>query len=479
MKKLVLSIITITVLLFGLNMLSASAADIIASGDYGALTYTLDSDGLLTISGTGWGGYPAPWEDFAQLVKTVKIGSGANGISGSAFDGCTNLVSISVDAGNKNLSSDSIGVLFNKNKTELYCFPKASECANYTIPDSVTKIDYRAFENCTSLTSITIPDSVTTIDSYAFSGCGNLNKVNITDISAWCKIKFFSYSYSNPLCYGADLYLNGKLVTDLVIPEGVFTINAYAFYNCDSLTSVTIGDSVLSIGDFAFSSCTSLTSVTIGDNVTTIGSYAFGDCDSLASVTIPDSVTTIGACAFEDCDSLASVTIPDSVTTIGDWAFSSCTSLTSVTIPDSVTTIGNSAFYWCNRLSKVEYAGSAVDWAEIDIGSDNTRLTSATINYNSPLFHKNAITNTISITKTDKTTDWSFAIKLDRQTLDTDYAYVGIYSANGKMLGMDKAVIGSDGRANIDITKVDGASYAKVFAWYNYQPIAPDERIDL
>ena len=87
------------------------------------------------------------------------------------------------------------------------------------------------------------------------------------------------------------------------------------------VTNVIIEEGVMTIEDGTFRDCTSLTSVVIPDSVTTIGGYAFGGCTSLTSVVIPDSVTTIGNCAFQGCTSLTSVNIPDSVTTIGKYAF--------------------------------------------------------------------------------------------------------------------------------------------------------------
>ena len=105
----------------------------------------------------------------------------------------------------------------------------------------------------------------------------------ITDITAWCGISFGD-SDANPLYYAKNLYLNGELVTELVIPDSVTSIGKYAFYNCTSLTSVTIPDSVESIGNYAFYGCTGLTSVTIPDSVESIGDYAFRYCSGLTDV---------------------------------------------------------------------------------------------------------------------------------------------------------------------------------------------------
>ncbi len=136
------------------------------------------------------------------------------------------------------------------------------------IPDSVTSIRANAFRDCSCLTSVTIGNSVTSIGGYAFSGCVSLTSVNyLGTIEDWCEITF-SNLYSNPLNYANNLYLNGELLTELVIPDNVTAIKDYAFYYCRSLTSVTIGNSVTSIGDSAFYNCFSLTSISFEDTTT-------------------------------------------------------------------------------------------------------------------------------------------------------------------------------------------------------------------
>ena len=79
-------------------------------------------------------------------------------------------------------------------------------------------------------------------------------------------------------------------LSNIVIPNGVTSIEGYAFYNCDSLKSITIPDSVTFIGERAFDGCSSLKSITIPDSVTLIGYNAFYNCSSLTSIAFEGTV---------------------------------------------------------------------------------------------------------------------------------------------------------------------------------------------
>ena len=330
------------------------AADIVASGACGDdLTWTLDSEGKLTISGTGeMRDYALSWKEETNLlppwwnyifsnpfividINMVVICDGVTSIGDAAFSQCRSLTSVTIPN-----SVTGIGD---------FAFSDCSNLTSVTIPDSVTSIGDGAFSSCTSLTSVTIPSSVTSIGDYAFYGCSSLASVSIPN--SVTSIGGYAFDATPWLqSHGDFAILNHILLryqgseTDVTIPDGVTSIAGGAFSGCESLTSVTIPDGVTSIAGRAFYECRRLTSVSIPNSVTSIGDDAFSGCWSLTSVTIPSSVTSIGDYAFFGCDSLTSVTIPDSVTSIGRSAFSGCTSLTSVTIPNSVTSIGSYAF---------------------------------------------------------------------------------------------------------------------------------------
>ena len=386
--------------------------------------------GLIVLDGWAYGYKGSDDNITITFDETVK------NVADEAFKNRDNIVAFEVDENNPYLLSEN-GVLFSKDKTELFAAIAKNMGSEYVIPDTVEIIHSDAFYNCNSLRKITIPASVKSIGTDAFYN-NSYHNVYITDLEAWCRIYFENYA-ANPLSYnGGTLYINNSKASLITIPDTITEIKPYTFYyctsiktvtipdsvttigdsafrNCTSLTSVTIPDSVTTIGDYAFYYCPGLTSVTIGDSVTTIGDYAFYDCDNLTSITLGDSVTTIGDYAFCGCNSLTSVTIPDSVTTIGDGAFQGCYNLTSITLGDSVTTIGNYAFYYCDnlvsitlsrdlqtianyafyncsKLRDVFYPSSQEDWDKVSIGSNNSYLTNADLF----LMHKHDYTVTVT-----------------------------------------------------------------------------------
>ena len=375
---------------------------IVASGTCGDnLTWKLDDEGTLTISGKGamteWvNSDSAPWKTYSNTINKVVIQPGVTSIGGHAFSKCKNLTSITIPEGVTSIGSDA--------------FSGCSSLTSITIPEGVTSIGEYAFYACENLKSITIPKSVTSIGNYAFGGCSSLTSITIpegvTSIEGGVFYKCSSLTSitipESVTSIGWYAFQGCSSLTSITIPEGVTSIGWYAFQGCSSLTSITIPEGVTSIGKNEFSGCKNLTSITIPEGVTIIEAEAFRGCSSLTSITIPEGVTIIEAEAFRGCSSLTSITIPEGVTNIGENAFRGCSSLTSITIPkgvtsiewgtfrgcsslksitipERVTSIGEYAFYACDGLIDVTYHSTMERWEKISIESNNYYLLNATI----------------------------------------------------------------------------------------------------
>ena len=352
---------------------------IVASGTCGDnLTWKLDDEGTLTISGKGamteWvNSDSAPWKTYSNTINKVVIQPGVTSIGGHAFSKCKNLTSITIPEGVTSIGSDA--------------FSGCSSLTSITIPEGVTSIGEYAFYACENLKSITIPKSVTSIGNYAFGGCSILTSITIpegvTSIEGGVFYKCSSLTSitipESVTSIGWYAFQGCSSLTSITIPEGVTSIGWYAFQGCSSLTSITIPEGVTSIGKNEFSGCKNLTSITIPEGVTIIEAEAFRGCSSLTSITIPEGVTNIGENAFRGCSSLTSITIPKGVTSIEWGTFRGCSSLKSITIPERVTSIGEYAFYACDGLIDVTYHSTMERWEKISIESNNYYLLNATI----------------------------------------------------------------------------------------------------
>lgn len=223
---------------------------------------SVTSIGLSAFKDTAYYNDESNWENDALYIGdylieargTISgeyvIKNGTKRIAEDAFAVCDNLSSVTIPDSVISIEDDA--------------FQNCNSLESVTIGNGVTSIGVRAFSGCDNLESVAIGNGVTSIGENAFSDCGELNAVHITDVAAWCKIHFCDED-ANPLGYGRNLYLNGEIVTDLVIPSGVTSIGDWAFYFYRNLTSITIPDSVTSIGICAFDQCRNIESVIFED----------------------------------------------------------------------------------------------------------------------------------------------------------------------------------------------------------------------
>ena len=318
------------------------------------------------------------WRAFGSCgLTSLTIPNSVTRIGSGAFGECSCLESITVDSGNPKFDSRNHcnAIIETSNNTLI------AGCKNSVIPNSVTTIDYMAFEGNTGLTSLSIPNSVTDISNGAFNKCSRLGSIIVESGNP----RYDSRNNCNAIIETSSNTLIAGC-RNTVIPNSITTIGDYAFSGLPGLTFVTLPNSVTTIGEAAFAECIGLNDITIPNSVTTIGDYAFYRCLVMQQVTIPNSVTSIGNYAFYWCSALNSIIvesgnptydsrkncnaiietssntlivgcmntiIPNTVTTIGEAAFAQCSNLHRINIPNSVTAIGDDAFAWCYSLYSV------------------------------------------------------------------------------------------------------------------------------
>ena len=360
-----MALILVLTLVLSVGSVSAAEPTIVDSGNCGAnVTYELDSNGLLTISGTGEMAYyemqydsasdeyitTAPW---GNQAKMVVIGDGVTGIGAAAFYGCSDLTSVTMGSNVTNIGESA--------------FRGCTGLTGIVLPGSVTGIGEYAFSNCVGMTTIEIPENVTALGNSAFFGCDNLKEVRYNARAA-ANLTGLSGAFRS-----AGASVGGVKV---IFGESVEKIPGNIFSNCESLTSVTIGSNVTSIGDNAFLGCKGLVEINYNARAAECTGDSFDSGDGL-KVTFGDSVERIPDYIFQDCPGLTSVTIGSSATTIGHYAFNRCTGLTSIKIPESMTNIGYMAFSGCTSLADVYYGGTERQWNAITIDDGNDRLLQA------------------------------------------------------------------------------------------------------
>ena len=304
-----------------------------------------------------------------NTITGVTIPENVTQVGASAFQGCDNLVEVTVKGGKTDIGRsafascnklETVGIQANEAHVGDSAFASCGALSDVIVQSDTVSIGASAFKNCKQLLDITLQGAVTSIGTGAFTGCA-IKTVRITDLEAWCRLTHTDIS-SNPLQADADLYLNDEKVTDLTWPENITTLSDYTFYNCTSLKSVRIPDSVTSNAASTFANCTNLDFIEIPQLFIT--KY---------------KLSILWTNTFPNCP-LKTVSLSDNVTTI-DTPFFDRRGIESLIFPEAIKAIANNASGACTSIKDVYYIGSAEEWENVRIGTNNDPILNAKMHY--------------------------------------------------------------------------------------------------
>lgn len=277
-------------------------------------------------------------------LSAITLPDGIISIGSSSFANCENLGAIELP---QSLKSIGEYAFFNTGMTVI------------DIPEDVEQIGRSAFFNCTNLNSIKLPKLLSVLEQNLFQGCTNLITVkfpiNLTKIEDAVFINCnnldyveFPYSLES---IGNSAFEDCISLHYLKFPPNVNTIGTEAFQGCSNLERVTFaGNYLTNLGESVFNGCTKLQQIIIPEGISTLNAYSFNNCQSLESINLPNSITTIGKAAFCGCTKLTTIKLPSSLTTIDEGAFMDCANLTNIYFPNSLKSISISCFTRCTSL---------------------------------------------------------------------------------------------------------------------------------
>ena len=224
-----------------------------------------------------------------------------------------------------------------KGKTLVKCVLEKGE-TEVVVPARVRIIGQGAFYGCTNMRSVLLPDKLEEIVAYAFEGCKSLKTISLP--SGLSKIGMGAFVGCESLANESGMVIIRDTLygyygddEEIVVPEGVIVLGAYAFSK-RTISQITLPESVKHIDSNCFEKCKKLEKVILPAGLISIGIEAFRECVNLDEITLPSKLQLIELNAFSDCKKLSVVEIPPHVTEIKEYAFSGCNRLKSIHFQD-------------------------------------------------------------------------------------------------------------------------------------------------
>ena len=325
-----------------------------------------------------------------DTVTNVEVGADGGYTTGSAFNGCRNLINIEVyhvqgvkDKDIRYKSED--GVLYKRiqdtDTYELAYYPKYREGA-YVIPSFVVELPVKSLYSRTYLTELTIPASVTRIGNEAISSC-----------SALTKITFESSETATDVQFGEKVFKSNSKLQQITLPSGLKNFDAVLFDGCSAVEAVYIQNNDKYVSkDGVLCQKNEVTGVvdtivyfpkgrageyTIPQGITTIAEAAFKSSRYITKLTIPGYVTYVGKDAFNGCYGILELVFEgkadDLDMTIDEAAFYGVNKIETLTLPENLKVLKVNAFGGTTKLQvlNLNVARTVVDYAEYSFHTTN------------------------------------------------------------------------------------------------------------
>ncbi len=300
-----------------------------------SVTWTLTTDGTLTISGAGVmpdfeSANVTPWYFMNNTVKKVVIGKDITQIGAFSFRYMYYLDTVVFEEGSA------------LTDIQKYAFSGCGKLANITLPEGVLRIQYAAFQSCNSLGEFYIPTGITYMSTGAFLSTTGLVLSVMEDTYAETFAKDNGIEYVTR----SDGSIKGVIGDDIkwkLTTDGVLILSGSGkMYDATTTTGsvlyeyrllikeIVVGKDITSIGAFAFWSATNLEKVTFeeGSVLTDVQKYAFARCGKLSEIVLPETVERMQYAAFQLCDSLGEFYIPASIKYMSSHTFHVASGLT-------------------------------------------------------------------------------------------------------------------------------------------------------
>ena len=398
-KKLILAAMALALMISCVSIVSAEGTEIAGGKVNNRITWSLDDQGKLTITGTGampdYKYEQTPWAAYQNQILTVEIGDGITSVGKNSFRDCAMLTSAFLPEGLTKISQ--------------YGFSHCDRLAQVWLPSTLKTLEANTFDYCYSLVSIDLPDGLQTIGGSAFHMSTGLREIVIPD--SVTSIGGSAFAQCDGLVRAvlpkglkelpSSLFFDADALEEVILPEAPTSIVHAAFGSCDSLKSFTLPASVEVMEPGVWSGCAVLEGVeveagnehfisidgavyskdgkllyycpstktgvfTIEEGTQVILENAFGYCDKLTDIRFPDTVTEIQDYAFRDCVGLTEITLGNGVETVGEYAFSACENLTILTFGPNVKRIDRNLCYVSpgSPIEHVYFTGDAPEFDE-------------------------------------------------------------------------------------------------------------------